>query len=90
MGIIKAVIDELLDGINRCLNVVTFLSVIHHMEGPMESIQQQELIQDKVTAQYLGYNIDNIVNASFGIRHSARGNLIAISCDYGIFPPNHI
>jgi hypothetical protein len=31
-----------------------FLSVIHHMEGPMKSIQQQELIQDKATLQFPG------------------------------------
>jgi hypothetical protein len=31
-----------------------FLSVIHHTEGPMKSNQQQELIQDKATAQFPG------------------------------------
>jgi hypothetical protein len=36
------------------LMLSTFLSVIHHMEGPMKSIQQQELIRDKATAQIPG------------------------------------
>jgi hypothetical protein len=35
------------------LMLSTFL-VIHHMEGPIKSIQQQELIQDKATAQFPG------------------------------------
>ncbi len=36
------------------LMLSTFLSVIHHMEGPMKSIQQQELISDNAAAQFPG------------------------------------
>jgi hypothetical protein len=70
MDAIDAVINELMDAINRCLMLSKFLSVIHHMEGPMKSIQQQELIQNKATAQFPG--ILSMHHLVFGIQQGGN------------------